>query len=102
MDLFENRIEREKKTIKAMIGLYCKDHHRSKVSLCNECEELLAYADNRLSNCRFGNEKTTCRKCEIHCYRPDMRERIIRVMKYSGPRMLLKHPVLTLWHILDR
>jgi hypothetical protein len=33
---------------------------------------------------------------------PDMRKRIIEVMKYSGPRMLLLHPVLTIRHKLKK
>ncbi|MBN2412736.1 nitrous oxide-stimulated promoter family protein [candidate division KSB1 bacterium] len=24
-----------------------------------------------------------------------------RVMRYAGPRMLLRHPVLTFWHVVD-
>jgi hypothetical protein len=30
-----------------------------------------------------------------------MREKVKKVMKYSGPRMLLHHPVLALHHVFD-
>ena len=44
--------------------------------LCPECAALLDYALKRLDSCRFGNGKPSCRKCPVHCYRADMRERI--------------------------
>jgi hypothetical protein len=31
-----------------------------------------------------------------------MREQIRRVMRYSGPRMIIHHPVLAIWHYIDR
>ena len=30
----------------------------------------------------------------------EMREQIRRVMRFSGPRMLLYHPVLAVWHLI--
>jgi hypothetical protein len=30
-----------------------------------------------------------------------MRERIRNVMRYSGPRMVYRHPVLALFHMVD-
>ncbi|HTY75391.1 MAG TPA: nitrous oxide-stimulated promoter family protein [Candidatus Nanoarchaeia archaeon] len=96
------RIAREKKTIKAMVGIYCKGHHKTKGGeLCPECTEFLAYAHMRLDKCPFQEKKSTCGKCLIHCYRPDMKEKVKVVMRYSGPRMLLPHPVLALHHVWD-
>jgi hypothetical protein len=31
-----------------------------------------------------------------------MRERARDLMHYSGPRMLRPHPILSLWHLLDK
>jgi hypothetical protein len=100
------RLAREEKTIAAMIALYCRDHHERGVAdsgqrLCAECAELLAYACVRLEKCRYGSEKPTCANCETHCYKPAMRERVREVMRYSGPRMLAKHPVLAVAHLVD-
>ena len=95
------RIAREKRTIRAMIGIYCRTHHATGGDLCDSCEELLGYAVRRLERCPFGADKTTCAHCPIHCYKPAMRERVKVVMRYSGPRMLLKHPLLALRHMLD-
>jgi hypothetical protein len=95
------RITREKRTIQAMLRLYCRAHHRPGEELCEECRELAAYALCRLDRCPFGAEKTTCALCPIHCYKPVMRARIKEVMRYAGPRMLLRHPVLAIRHMID-
>jgi len=47
-----------------------------------------------MSRCPFGPDKPTCAKCPIHCYKPQVRERVREVMRFAGPRMLLRHPVL--------
>ena len=71
-------------------------------SLCGECRELLEYSLARLDHCKFGNAKTKCHKCPVHCYRPDMRENIRTVMRFSGPRMLLYHPLEALRYLFSR
>ena len=71
-------------------------------ALCEQCASLLDYAFRKLDRCVFGADKPVCAKCPIHCYKPEMRERIQRVMRYAGPRMLLSHPVLAVGHLLDK
>lgn len=95
------RIAREKRTIGAMVAIYCRAQHGSPKGLCPECSELLDYAIARLDRCPFGAKKATCADCTIHCYRPDMRDRVRDIMRYSGPRMIFRHPVLAAWHLLD-
>jgi hypothetical protein len=95
------KLEREKKTLAAMLWIYCQNHHDSiGRQLCPDCQQLAEYADQRLEKCPFGEEKGPCSQCEIHCYKPEMRERIREVMRYSGPRMLGRHPVLALSHLI--
>lgn len=103
------RIEREQRTVAQMIGIYCrhKEHnlkgHKNNEhneELCADCAGLLEYALTRLSKCPFGESKTSCRKCTVHCYRPDMKLKIKAVMRYSGPRMILYHPITALRHII--
>lgn len=93
------RIEKEKRTVKLMIELYCQKKHGHKESLCEECSELLEYAHKRLSYCKFGDEKSSCSKCPIHCYKKDMKEKIKEVMRFSGPRILLYNPYEFIRHI---
>lgn len=95
------RMKREKKTIQAMVTIYCKDKHNTKTELCPECTEFIEYAKMRLSKCPFQENKTTCGKCRIHCYKPDMREKAKTIMRYSGPRMLLHHPGLAMHHVIN-
>jgi hypothetical protein len=94
------RINRESNTIAAMIALYCHKHHSGN-GLCPECASLLDYARKRLDKCPFQEGKTTCAKCPVHCYESDMRERIRAVMRYSGPRMMYRHPILAMLHLID-
>ena len=95
------RFDREKKTLQAMIRIYCSDLHKSGDSLCAECAALEAYALMRLDKCTFGENKPKCADCPIHCYKPAMREEIRKVMKYAGPRMMLKHPGMAISHVID-
>jgi hypothetical protein len=94
------RISREKRTVLAMVRLYCRAHHCT-ADLCRECRELAEYAVNRLDRCPFGALKAACARCVIHCYRPAVRTRIREVMRYAGPRMLYRHPWLAIMHQLD-
>lgn len=95
------RIAREKKTIQAMVSLYCRGRHGTRHGLCEDCQGLLAYAQCRLDRCPFGDEKSPCVDCDIHCYRADRREEVRVVMRYAGPRMLWHHPVLAILHLRD-
>ena len=125
-DCSMGKIEREKQTVEAMIRLYCKGKkheetengtaHRSSAHLsvfrfhlsvfpvpplCPQCQALLDYAIQRLEHCRFGEDKPSCTRCPVHCYKPAMREQIRQVMRYSGPRMLLHDPILAIGHLWD-
>ena len=95
------RLEKEKKTIAIMIQIFCEAHHgvRRKL-LCPECTELLDYTKERLNKCPFGENKSACSKCKIHCYKPFMRKQITEVMRFSGPKMVTKHPLLAFDHLL--
>ena len=95
------RIARERRTVEAMIGVFCPSQHGFGGGLCPDCEALRDYAQQRLQDCPFQEGKTTCAKCPVHCYKPEMRERIRAVMRYSGPRMLYRHPIMTLQHMVD-
>ena len=101
MTAAERRVAREWKTIQAMIGIYCRKLHGGRKGLCGECEGLRLYAERRLEKCPFAEEKPTCVACPVHCYEAAMRERIRVVMRYAGPRMLLRHPVLAVRHLID-
>ena len=96
-----SRMIRERRTVEAMIGLYCHGQHGTPSGLCADCEALRNYARQRLAKCPFQEGKTTCAKCPVHCYKPEMRERIRAVMRYAGPRMLYRHTIMALQHMVD-
>ncbi|MDV6250111.1 nitrous oxide-stimulated promoter family protein [Vibrio sp. EA2] len=98
-DILLGKLATEFKTVKAMVEVYCRAHHGSN-ELCSECRDLLEYAEMRLDRCPYGEDKPTCNKCPIHCYKPEPKEQMRLVMRYSGPRMLLKHPILAIRHLL--
>ena len=97
-----NRIDREKHIIEVMVKIYCKKKHKSNGKLCEECLELLDYSKKRLDKCMFGNEKSYCQKCPVHCYKKDMKEKIKDVMRFSGPRLLFYNPIEFFKHLLSR
>lgn len=96
------RISREKHTVEKMIRFHCEQKHRTNDrALCADCAELLDYSLHRLDHCQFGEEKPTCRKCPVHCYRPTMREKIRQVMRFSGPRLAIRMPLEWIRHAFD-
>jgi len=99
-DLPKDEMESEWRTIKVMVELYCRDHHDCKSPPCAACRELIEYAIARVKQCPLKEQRTTCGKCEIHCYKPVMKKQIKEVMRYAGPRMLKAHPLLAAKHIL--
>ena len=129
-DALKRKREREQEIVSQMIALYCKGNHSTHRSallrergdemqrvregaalrerdsgerrdLCPECAELEAYAHARSERCPFMEEKTFCSNCTVHCYRPEMRERIRTVMRYAGPRMIFHHPVMAIRHMIE-
>lgn len=93
--------EREKELVSQMILLYCQKQHGTKKGLCAECSELDRYARLRSEKCPFMETKTFCSNCKVHCYKPDMRQKIREVMRFSGPRMIFRHPITAIRHVVE-
>ena len=101
MSKTESKRDREKKTVSLMIHIYCKKKHGSKNNLCSKCAELEKYAMLRSDKCPFMETKTFCSNCKVHCYNAEMREEIRRVMRFSGPRMIMYHPAMAISHLIE-
>ncbi len=99
--LTQKRIQREAAVVEMMIGKYCRALHHPEGEFCRECGDLLDYARQRLAQCPWQENKTSCGQCPVHCYKPEMRRKIRQVMRYAGPRMLLTNPVISVRHFLD-
>lgn len=99
MDTESKRV-REKRIVSEMIDLYCRKNHGGS-GICEDCAELKSYARSRSDHCPFMESKTFCSNCPVHCYKPEMREKIRAVMRYSGPRMIFCHPFMAMRHVIE-
>src|SRR5512137_2499082 len=105
MRLETGRLRREWRTMQVMVGIFCRGQGHACTAgdeLCAGCREFLQYAERRLQKCPYGAAKPTCARCPIHCYKREPREFAREVMRYAGPRMLLRHPWLSLTHFADK
>ena len=97
----------ENEMIPLMIIMYCRSKHRlarkqykiKHSCLCQDCYELMQYTLYRLSKCPFKENKGFCSFCKINCYKSDMREKMRKVMRYSGYRMVFRHPIIVMAHL---
>lgn len=98
----QQKREREKEMVSLMIRIYCNGNHGTKGNaLCKDCVLLNEYARLRSDKCPFMEMKTFCLNCRVHCYKPDMREQIKEVMRFSGPRMMLYDPMAAIRHVIE-
>ena len=96
---FKSEIE----TLTKFFPIYCNDKHTNqierkykipytdksidfKISLCEDCHELLRYAINRLQECP-NDPKPRCRKCINPCYEKDKFKQMAKMMRYSGMKL---------------
>ena len=101
MKNIQTKREQEKQMVSQMIALYCRRNHHTKGALCPDCAALSGYACQRSDRCPFMETKTFCSNCQVHCYKPEMREKIRTVMRFSGPRMIFYHPVAAVRHVVE-
>lgn len=94
----EKRIAKDAKVLNAFIRVYCRENHGMPDGLlCSECEETLQYALRRNEKCPL-EIKPKCKDCTIHCYKPVMRDRIRKIMKFSGIYYIKRGRIDWLWH----
>lgn len=105
---WEAEVRKDAEKLLSFVSLYCRRNHshralnrfefascRTPVAirdgdpLCGECTRLLRHAIVMRVLCPL-DPKPKCRKCPQNCYRPEHREGMERVMRYSGPLSLLK------------
>jgi len=89
-------VEKDIQTLRRFIEIYCRGRHREAdksvfmgVELCGQCRETLEYASRRRELCPL-DPKPACKKCKIHCYEPEQRERIREVMRPSGMHLITR------------
>lgn len=97
----QDKRDREKELVSQMIRLYCRKQHHTAEVLCPVCAGLESYARERSDKCPFMETKTFCSNCRVHCYKPEMRKQIQKVMRFSGPRMIFYHPITAVRHVIE-
>ncbi len=98
----EKKRQQEQAVLEEIIRCYCHGHHHRRAAgeaLCADCRELASYAAARVRACPRMASKSFCSICPVHCYTPERHAQIQRVMRYGGPRLLFRHPIMTLRHI---
>ena len=95
------KIEREKKTVRKMIELYCR-HRLKQDTMPEEYQRLAEFACRRLDHCKYGDNKSACKNCPTHCYAPKEREQIRKIMRWAGPRMIFYSPIDATRHLFNK
>lgn len=110
--------KKEQKDLRLLVrftAVYCQHHHTAPKNgvevgseagapllagqqmVCCDCREFLAYAVARRMHCPL-DPKPVCKHCPVHCYKPDYRQRVREVMRFSGRHLLLRGRLDLLWH----
>lgn len=100
--LNDRELRRRERVLKSMIEIYCRAHHGTREQLCPSCERLYEYAQQRMASCSILDARFFCSSCDVHCYGPDERQQIRTIMRYSGRRMVLYHPLMAVSHLAGR
>lgn len=95
------KIYKEVEVVDLMIDIYYKKQIKLDKNKKVEKEDLKNYCHFRLSKCPFKDNKPFCSNCKIHCYDKIHQDLIKKVMRYSGPRMLIYHPLLAFRHLIE-
>ena len=109
---------KELKDLKVLLqftAVYCANRHTSdqaavitaepdlqslplhKYPVCRECSDFLLYAFERCLRCPL-EEKPICKHCAVHCYKPEHREKVREVMRFSGQHLIKRGRLDLLWH----
>ena len=101
MNAMDPRLEREHRTVAALIRIYCRSRHSAGPELCAGCSDLQRYVAERMAHCVLHHAKPTCVACAVRCFAPPQQAHIRAVLRYAGPRLFWRHPVRAFWHYFD-
>jgi hypothetical protein len=103
MAALNGKLKREHATLTRMTRIYCEGQHGLvNGDPCPRCLELLSYSEKRLAKCPYGENKPNCNRCPVHCYKQKQRDQVRAIMRYAGPRMMLRHPWRTFVHFVNK
>lgn len=113
----DRKLRRDLKVVAKFIDVYCRHRHNADdkapaqlrnidvealygrpLHLCPSCRKLFVHAFVKRVACPL-HPKPACKKCPTHCYAPEYRAQIRKVMKYSGRRLVLCGRLDYLYHL---
>lgn len=108
MNTVSREVQHDVEVLAEFIHIYCQDVHPGAArhpavsrgaagrylegisfAYCDECRDLLLYAVSKRITCPH-DPKPSCKKCPTHCYAPEYRAMIRRVMRHSGMRLITR------------
>ncbi len=114
----DRRLRRDLRVLAKFVEVYCQNQHECAsgtstqlkmhdldtlvgrtIDLCPACAKLLAHAFVKRAHCPL-DPKPACKRCPAHCYKPQYRDGIREVMKYSGRKLVLSGRLDYLQHLL--
>ena len=75
-----------------------QDVQKDAADLCPSCREAIMSTLERASSCPNGHSGN-CQDCSIKCQRGESQKRIKEIMRYSAPRMAIRHPLMTIEYL---
>ena len=100
------KVDDDIEVLREFLKIYCESKHRDRekttkdnITLCDECHDTLIYSAMRRKYCP-QDPKPTCKKCEIHCYKPKYRIKIKEIMRYSGKKLIKQGRLDLIFHYL--
>ena len=106
--------KRDIRTLAKFIAVYCSVHHKERLpfgfeapglenlfekplDLCPDCAKLLKYGLTMRLRCP-REPKPMCKKCPDSCYRPEYRDKIRKVMRFSGIYLVKRGRIDLIYH----
>lgn len=95
-------LDKDRRTLEAIGSIYCRGHHpgvaKDTGGLCPACRGTIEQTLDRAAACPYGHGHN-CEDCETHCQRGEAQQRIKAIMAYAAPRMVFRHPLMTLEYL---
>lgn len=109
--------KRDIRTLAHFVALFCRSNHPEAkqifrfrhpalagifdrpIELCPDCTKLLKYGLAMRLRCPL-DPKPMCKKCPNPCYKPEYREKVREVMRFSGMHLIKRGRIDLLYHYL--
>ena len=104
----QTAVQKDIRTLALFVQIYCDGNHADQArsphtsdaqragvyrddvpTLCADCSDHLAYGEARRVFCTL-DPKPFCAHCEVHCFKSSERAWNRQMMRYAGPRSLLR------------